>query len=394
VKYAIYARKSTEQNGAEADAKSTERQIENAKKFGEERGWTVSEDHIYVDEAVSGAGTKRLVQRQRLLDEIQSGHAPFQVIVMRDASRFSRRDGDEAFGELKEIAKAGVEIWFYQDGTPFEYGNFAANITGIVRAEMNAEYRRQVSKWTSEAMVRKARAGYVTGGRVFGYDNVRVDGHVERRINEAEAAVVRRIYEMAAAGFGFKRIAKTLNDEGRPSPRPQRGRPAGWAPSSVRPILLRTLYKGVMTWGKTKARNDSGERRVRKRDTKEWLEIEVPRDRDLGESSNRGHRSPVPSVDRWAPMGPAGTGPWVQVPPDWLRRLRRLPRPIPPLRDDVPQLQDRPAARALLHVHRLPQQGQADLRQWPTPADAGGRRRRAGRPARLRAAPGDRGGRD
>ena len=55
---------------------------------------------------------------------------------------------------------------------------------------MNAEFRRQIGKWTREAMVRTA--GHVTGGRVFGYDNLKVDGHVERRINEAQADVVRR----------------------------------------------------------------------------------------------------------------------------------------------------------------------------------------------------------
>jgi hypothetical protein len=39
-------------------------------------------------------------------------------------------------------------------------------------------------------MVRKAQAGHVTGGRVFGYDNVMVSGHVERRSNEPQADVV------------------------------------------------------------------------------------------------------------------------------------------------------------------------------------------------------------
>ena len=82
-------------------------------------------------------------------------------------------------------------------------------------------------------MLRKAQAGHVTGGRVFGYDNVEVlaDGkrsHVERRINEAEAAVVRRIFELSASGAGLTRIAKTLNAEGAPAPRPQQGRPTGW----------------------------------------------------------------------------------------------------------------------------------------------------------------------
>jgi hypothetical protein len=41
------------------------------------------------------------------------------VLIIRDASRFGRHHGDEAFGELKRVAQAGVAVWFYQDGTAF-----------------------------------------------------------------------------------------------------------------------------------------------------------------------------------------------------------------------------------------------------------------------------------
>jgi DNA invertase Pin-like site-specific DNA recombinase len=143
---AIYGRKSTEQNGSDADAKSVARQLENARAFAATKGWTVDDRFVYADDAVSGAETRKLINRQRLLDVLGASGSAFDVLIMRDASRFSRRDGDEAFGELKRIARAGVAIWFYQDGTSFEYGNFAANITGIVRAEMNAEFRRQIGK--------------------------------------------------------------------------------------------------------------------------------------------------------------------------------------------------------------------------------------------------------
>ena len=214
---AIYARKSTEQNGADADAKSVARQIENARAFAAAKGWTVADAHVYADDAVSGAETRKLVNRQRLLDTIRTG-PPFQVLILRDASRFNRRDGDEAFSELKAIDRAGVKVWYYSDGQQFTYGDLGSNVVGFVRAEMNAEFRRQIAKWTREAMVRKAQAGYVTGGRVFGYDNLRVDGHVERRINEAEAAVVQRVYELYAAGHGLPTIAHTLNANGAPLP--------------------------------------------------------------------------------------------------------------------------------------------------------------------------------
>jgi len=73
---------------------------------------------------------------------------------------------------------------------------------------------------THDAMLRKAKAGHVTGGRVFGYDNLEIGGpdgrrsHVERRINEAEAAIVRQVFHLSAAGHGMTAIAKALNAEG------------------------------------------------------------------------------------------------------------------------------------------------------------------------------------
>ena len=106
----------------------------------------MADAHVYADDAVSGAETRKLVNRQRLLDVIAAG-SPFQVLIVRDASRLSRRDGDEAFGELKRIAQAGIEVWFYQDGTRFTFGSFGENVVGFVRAEMNAEFRRQIAKW-------------------------------------------------------------------------------------------------------------------------------------------------------------------------------------------------------------------------------------------------------
>lgn len=70
-------------------------------------------------------------------------------------------------------------------------------------------------------------AGHVTGGRVFGCENVEVQDaegrrlHVERRIHEKEAAVVLRIFDACAAGQGLRTIAKTLNAERVPAPRAQ-----------------------------------------------------------------------------------------------------------------------------------------------------------------------------
>lgn len=272
---AIYARKSTEQTGVADAEKSIMRQIEHARAYATRKGWSVAEEHVYADDAVSGAETKRLVDRQRLLNAIDSG-PPFQALIMRDTSRFSRRDGDEAFGELKAIAKAGVEVWFYQDGQRFTFGTLAANVTGFLSAEFAADYRRQIAAWTYAAIEQKARAGYVTGGRVFGYDNVRVDGHVERRVNETEAAVVRRIYDLYAAGRGLSSIAHTLNADGASCPRAQQGRVNGWCASSVREVLKRPLYRGDLVWGRARKRDREGQVSPTPRPPQEWLRRSAP----------------------------------------------------------------------------------------------------------------------
>ena len=52
---AIYARKSTDQNGVGDEEKSVTRQIEHAEAYASKKGWTVAEEHIYVDDGISGA---------------------------------------------------------------------------------------------------------------------------------------------------------------------------------------------------------------------------------------------------------------------------------------------------------------------------------------------------
>jgi hypothetical protein len=112
----------------------------------------------------------------------------------------------------------------------------------------------------------------------IGYDNERLNGHVERRINDDEAAIVRDIFQRYADGEGFKHIAHALNAQKVPSPRPQRGRPAGWEPSTVRAVLRRSLYRGVIVYNKTKKRKDDGSRsgRQTRKPTSEWITTDAP----------------------------------------------------------------------------------------------------------------------
>ena len=69
--------------------------------------------------------------------------------------------------------------------------------------EMEREKARQR---TYDAMRRKARAGHVTGGRVYGYDNVEVLAETPART--AAAARARRPADQPGAGRGRPRILR------------------------------------------------------------------------------------------------------------------------------------------------------------------------------------------
>ena len=120
-------------------------------------------------------------------------------------------------------------------------------------------------------------------GIAIGYDNVRVDGHVERRINESEAEVVRRIFALSAAGTGYTRITKLLNAERALAPRPQQARPSGWSPSSVNEVLHRPLYRGEIVWNKTRKRDAEGKTATTVRPESEWLRLDRPELRIVSE---------------------------------------------------------------------------------------------------------------
>jgi len=137
--------------------------------------------------------------------------------------------------------------------------------------------REKASQRTYDAMLRKAKAGHVTGGVVFGYDNVRLEsGPVVRRINDAEAAVVREIFTLSASSVGVRGIAKCLNAQGALCPRPRGTGPRGWASSSVWAVINRALYRGEIVWEQTQKRNQWGQRATSTRAENEWVRVSVP----------------------------------------------------------------------------------------------------------------------
>jgi len=276
---AVYARKSTEQSGISDEQKSVARQIDHARQYAKRKGWTVPDDCIFVDDGISGAEFAKRPGFLRLMNALPRPR--FEVLVMSEESRLGREAIETAYA-LKQLIQAGVRVFFYLEDRERTFDSPMDKLLTSVVAFNDEMERVKSSQRVTDTMHRKARAGHVCGGRTFGYDNVEVLGpdgkrsHVVRRINEREADVVRRIFEMCAAGLGLTQITKTLNAERAIAPRPQRGRPTAWVSSSVRAVLLRTLYRGEIVWNQTRKRDTWGRVHQHARPVEDRVHVPAP----------------------------------------------------------------------------------------------------------------------
>ena len=108
---------------------------------------------------------------------------------------------------IKQLDQAGVAIWSYTEDRCLTPRNSLDKILSNFQGFADENHREKTSQRVTEAHARLAQAGRVTGGRVFGYKNIDIfngvdphgrplRSHVERQVDETEAAVVRRIFEL------------------------------------------------------------------------------------------------------------------------------------------------------------------------------------------------------
>src|SRR5499433_2556439 len=209
---ALYARKSTDDSDRNAEARSTQRQIDSATAYATAKGWTVDPRYIFVDENTSGAEWTRRPGFNALLAAVEApGPPPFGVVIVSELSRIGR-DTVRTPAAVMRIEEAGVEIRSYLSDAPISLADETSEIHTIFNSLAASFERRRARQRTYDALRRRAEAGAVTGGKVYGYSNVRNGtGYVHRVIDETEAVVVRRIFAAYAEGDGFTRIAKRLN---------------------------------------------------------------------------------------------------------------------------------------------------------------------------------------
>ena len=202
----------------------------------------------------------------------------YDILIIKDFSRFSRRNS-RGLVELEDLRDAGVRIISIGDGIDFPNDDdwlkiqfqFLVNempVTDTSRKVRNVIKRRQADgKWLCAAPY-----GYI------------INNQQQFEIVPTEAETVRQIFHLYNnEGWGYKKIANHLTEQGIPTPRMSecmrkeaegkqvtRKAKAAWAIVTVQGILDNDFYIGTLRQGKyTRAkingkdvRRDEGEQIV------------------------------------------------------------------------------------------------------------------------------------
>ena len=234
MKAAIYSRFSTDKQTESSIAD----QVRVCTEYSEKQGWTIT--HRFEDQGISGAAIGNRPGCVAMLEAAKQ--RAFDVLLVMDTSRLSRSSADLSkiadrlvFMGLRILAVQESGADTAKDGWELYFG-----LSGL----MGQQFRKMTSKKTHTALESRARVGRSTGGRCFGYTS-------KNELVEAEAPIVREIFERRAAGESLRAIVKDLNARGVPSPR---GRP--WYVSALHALLGSERYLGRITWNRTAWRKD------------------------------------------------------------------------------------------------------------------------------------------
>lgn len=220
----------------------------------------------YADEGLSGVTLQHRIQLQRLLADVISGKASYQVILVYDVSRWGRfQDADEGAHYEFLCRQAGIEIRYVAEVFPND-GSPMSSIVKSLKRLMAGEYSRELSAKVSLVHARGASQGHWQGAAApFGLSRMVCDvvgqpGQVLARGQQksnngrsilvpgptCEIDVVRRIFQMFVNDhIGPKAIAQRLSREGfLTAP----GNP--WTASAVDKTLRNLSYVGTYAYRK------------------------------------------------------------------------------------------------------------------------------------------------
>jgi len=218
---------------------------------------------LYADEGISGTKIKNRKEFLRLMRDAQ--HGLFDMVVVKDISRFARNTVD-LLQSIRTLKALGIETTFLTANmTVLGQSEFVLTIFGALAQEESANTSKRV-KFGKKINAEKGRVPNI----VYGYDKT-IGDYFNLEINQKESEVIRQVYQWyLKEGYGAAKISNMLNEKGIKTKRN-----CSWSQNAICRILTNELYTGKIINGKQEVADFLTGARAEK-DKSEWIVVERP----------------------------------------------------------------------------------------------------------------------
>ena len=250
----FYARVSTDKD---EQLNSLENQVQYYTELIQSKpNWTYIEG--YIDEGISGTSTKKRDSFNRMIADAKAGR--FDFIITKEISRFSRSTLD-SIQYTQQLLEHDVGVLFQNDNINTLDSDSEFRL--VVMAGVAQDEVRKLSERLKFGFRQAIKNGHVLGNdKLWGYDKK----DCILTINEGEAQVVRRIFDLYAnQQLGVRRISQLLYDEGFTS---RQGN--AFNVLTIRHILCNPKYKGWYCANKSQTVDYRSKRKIFL-DESEWV---------------------------------------------------------------------------------------------------------------------------
>ena len=218
---------------------------------------------LYADEGISGTKIKNRREFLRMMADAE--HRLFDMVVVKDISRFARNTVD-LLQNVRKLKALGIETQFLTANmTNMGNSEFVLTIFGALAQEESANTSKRV-KFGKKMNAEKGRVPNI----VYGY-NKTIGDYFNLAVNNEEAAIVRQIYQWyTEEGYGAAKISIMLNERGLKTKRN-----CQWSQNGVCRILTNELYTGKIINGKQEVADFLTGQRTEKDET-DWMVVDRP----------------------------------------------------------------------------------------------------------------------
>ena len=233
---AVYGRVSTEH---EAQVNAMENQKAWYEDVAKQHPEWVIVGH-YFDEGITGTATKKRPAFMNMLADARLHK--FDLIITREVCRFARNVVD-ALTTTRDLEQIGVEVYFIQDNI-WTFDKKDGELRLSLMATLAQEESRKISERVRAGQKISREKGVLYGtGNILGYE--RVNGTYV--IDPEQAYTVHKIFELYAAGYGYKKICSELMRLGCKNAHGK----VEWKMDRIGKMLRNATYKGYIGYNKS-----------------------------------------------------------------------------------------------------------------------------------------------